>query len=66
MGKKKNDELPKSHFDVKELQDLFDNKTIPIATSATPILDGEIPNVKRTYTFRSSTVRKLMIYRTYR
>lgn len=40
-------------------QDLFDNRTIPIANGATPMLDGEIPDVKRTYTLRASTVRKL-------
>ena len=39
--------------------DLFDNRTIPIANGATPTLDGEIPDVKRTYTLRASTVRKL-------
>ena len=40
-------------------KDLFDNRTIPIANGATPILDGETPDVKRTYTLRSSTVRKV-------
>lgn len=40
-------------------KDLFDNRTIPIANGATPILDGEIPDVKRTYTLRASTVRKV-------
>lgn len=114
MGRKKNDEIPKSDFDVKESQDflsfdseadlgecvasfsfgantyveeaiptksnaaeitdtekainksssnahedLFDNRTIPIANGATPILDGETPDVKRTYTLRASTVRKV-------
>lgn len=39
--------------------DLFDNRTIPIANGATPILDGELPDVKRTYTLRASTVRKV-------
>ena len=106
MGRKKNDAIPKSDFDIKESQDLlsfdseadlgecitsfnfcdnadansntssdikpaiaisnntesqdlFDNRIIPIANGATPILDGEIPDVKRTYTLRASTVRKL-------
>ena len=106
MGRKKNDEIPKSDFEVKESQDLlsfdsdadlgkcvatfnfcdntdndlntstnikttvtmpnnnkskdlFDNRTIPIANGATPILDGETPDVKRTYTLRASTVRKI-------
>ncbi|CAI3238680.1 conserved hypothetical protein [Clostridium neonatale] len=40
-------------------EDLFDNRTIPIANGATPILDGETPDVKRTYTLRASTVRKV-------
>ena len=40
-------------------KDLFDNRTIPIANGATPILDGETPDVKRTYTLRASTVRKV-------
>lgn len=40
-------------------KDLFDNRKIPIANGATPILDGEIPDVKRTYTLRASTVRKV-------
>ena len=42
-----------------ESQNLFDNRTIPIANGATPILDGETPDVKRTYTLRASTVRKV-------
>lgn len=40
-------------------KDLFDNRTIPIANGATPTLDGETPDVKRTYTLRASTVRKV-------
>lgn len=40
-------------------KDIFDNRTIPIANGATPILDGETPDVKRTYTLRASTVRKV-------
>ncbi|CAI3540000.1 conserved hypothetical protein [Clostridium neonatale] len=40
-------------------KDLFDNRTIPIVNGATPILDGETPDVKRTYTLRASTVRKV-------
>ena len=40
-------------------KDLFDNRTIPIANGATPILDGETPDIKRTYTLRASTVRKV-------
>ncbi|MGG7153654.1 hypothetical protein ACQPUR_23830, partial [Clostridium neonatale] len=40
-------------------KDLFYNRTIPIANGATPILDGETPDVKRTYTLRASTVRKV-------
>ena len=40
-------------------KDLFDNRTISVANGAAPILDGETPDVKRTYTLRASTVRKV-------
>lgn len=105
MVRKKNDNIPKSDFDINESQDLlsfdsnenlgdciatfsfgntsdsslnilpnnndntyidnnttkrlFNNRTTPVPNGATPILDGETPNVKRTYTLRDSTVRKL-------
>lgn len=103
MGRKKNDEIPKSDFEVNEAQDLlsfdsnenlgecvatfsfgnannqpsstnindinnasdnalqslFDNRTTPIANGAAPLIKGEIPDVKRTYMLRASTVRKL-------
>jgi len=40
-------------------QSLFDNRTTPIANGAAPLIKGEIPDVKRTYMLRASTVRKL-------
>lgn len=49
----------KTAINISKSQDLFDNRTIPIANGATPILDGETPDVKRTYTLRASTVRKV-------
>ncbi|MBN1060206.1 hypothetical protein [Clostridium botulinum] len=38
---------------------LFDNRNTPIANGATPPIDGETANVKRSYTLRKSTVRKI-------
>ncbi|MBN1039294.1 hypothetical protein DVW12_11320 [Clostridium botulinum] len=38
---------------------LFDNRNTPIANGATPSIDGETANVKRSYTLRKSTVRKI-------
>lgn len=40
-------------------QDLFDNRTTPIANGAAPLIESEVPNIKRTYMLRNSTVRKL-------
>ena len=40
-------------------QDLFDNRTTPIANGAAPLIEGEVPDIKRTYMLRNSTVRKL-------
>ncbi len=40
-------------------QELFDNRTTPIANGAAPLIYGEVPDIKRTYMLRSSTVRKL-------
>ena len=50
--------------DVNNLNDhkdktLFDNRTTPIANGAAPLIKGQVPDIKRTYMLRSSTVRKL-------
>lgn len=54
-----NDETVTNISSNNKSKDLFDNRTIPIANGATPILDEETPDVKRTYTLRASTVRKV-------
>ncbi|WP_252242740.1 hypothetical protein [Clostridium sp. ZS2] len=38
---------------------LFDNRNTPIANGSTPSIDGEATNIKRSYTLRKSTVRKI-------
>ncbi|NFO56050.1 hypothetical protein FDB39_04015 [Clostridium botulinum] len=38
---------------------LFDNRNTPIANGAAPPIDGEAANIKRSYTLRKSTVRKI-------
>ncbi|NFO28835.1 hypothetical protein FDB41_10555 [Clostridium botulinum] len=38
---------------------LFDNRNTPIANGSTPPIDGEVANIKRSYTLRKSTVRKI-------
>lgn len=38
---------------------LFDNRKTPIANGAAPSIDGEPSNIKRSYTLRKSTVRKI-------
>ena len=43
---------------------IFDNSKIssrikPLSNGATPILNDEIPTIKRSYTLRASTIRKL-------
>ncbi|MBN1051313.1 hypothetical protein DV092_04490 [Clostridium botulinum] len=38
---------------------LFDNRNTPIANGSTPPIDGETANIKRSYTLRKSTVRKI-------
>ncbi|ALB44041.1 hypothetical protein [Clostridium beijerinckii] len=40
-------------------KDLFDNRRTALPNGATPAIDGEIPNIKRSYTLRSSTIRKI-------
>ncbi|WP_297418843.1 hypothetical protein [Clostridium sp.] len=40
-------------------QDIFDNRKTPLPNGATPAIDGETPNIKRSYTLRSSTIRKI-------
>ncbi|NFI03477.1 hypothetical protein FC959_03505 [Clostridium botulinum] len=38
---------------------LFDNRNTPIANGSTPPIDGEAANIKRSYTLRKSTVKKI-------
>ncbi len=38
---------------------LFDNRKTPVANGAAPSIDGEPANIKRSYTLRKSTVRKI-------
>ncbi len=38
---------------------LFDNRNTPIANGSAPPIDGEPANIKRSYTLRKSTVRKI-------
>ena len=52
-----NNEINKSNSNITE--PLFDNRTTPIANGAAPLIYGEVPDIKRTYMLRSSTVRKL-------
>ncbi|WP_026889845.1 hypothetical protein [Clostridium beijerinckii] len=40
-------------------KDLFDNRRTPLPNGATPAVDGETPNIKRSYTLRSSTIRNI-------
>ena len=40
-------------------KDIFDNRRTPLPNRATPSIDGEIPTIKRTYTLRDSTIRKI-------
>jgi len=40
-------------------KDMFDNRRTPLPNRATPPIDGETPTIKRTYTLRNSTIRKI-------
>ena len=40
-------------------KELFDNRRTPLPNGATPAIDGETPNIKRSSTLRSSTIRKI-------
>ncbi|ALB46502.1 hypothetical protein [Clostridium beijerinckii] len=40
-------------------KELFDNRRTPLPNGAAPAIDGETPNIKRSYTLRSSTIRKI-------
>ncbi|WP_459477366.1 hypothetical protein [Clostridium saccharoperbutylacetonicum] len=40
-------------------KDIFDNRRTPVANGAAPPIDGEAPTIKRSYTLRSSTIRKI-------
>jgi hypothetical protein len=39
--------------------DIFDNRRTPLPNGAAPAIDGETPSIKRSYTLRSSTIRKI-------
>ena len=38
---------------------IFDNRRTKLANGQTPSIDGETPAIKRTYTLRASTIRKI-------
>lgn len=40
-------------------KDIFDNRKTPLPNGAAPAIDGETPNIKRSYTLRTSTIRKI-------
>ena len=40
-------------------KDIFDNRRTPLPNRATPSIDGETPTIKRSYTLRDSTIRKI-------
>ncbi|POO88691.1 hypothetical protein C1H57_24600, partial [Clostridium sp. 2-1] len=40
-------------------KELFDNRRTPLPNGAAPAIDGETPNIKRSYTLRNSTIRKI-------
>jgi hypothetical protein len=40
-------------------KDLFDNRRTPLPNGAAPAIDGETPTIKRSYTLRNSTIRKI-------
>lgn len=44
------------HISTKEI---FDSRRTPLPNGAAPAIDGETPTIKRSYTLRSSTIRKI-------
>ena len=40
-------------------KEIFDNRRTPLPNGAAPAIDGETPTIKRSYTLRSSTIRKI-------
>jgi hypothetical protein len=40
-------------------KDIFDNRKTPLPNGAAPAINGETPTIKRSYTLRSSTIRKI-------
>ncbi|WP_297426621.1 hypothetical protein [Clostridium sp.] len=40
-------------------KEIFDNRRKPLPNGAAPAIDGETPSIKRSYTLRSSTIRKI-------
>ncbi|MBN1062364.1 hypothetical protein DVV95_11120 [Clostridium botulinum] len=51
--------LKSNNNNLKSNSLLFDNRNTPIANGSTPPIDGEAANIKRSYTLRKSTVRKI-------
>lgn len=50
-------------FEIEKLlsstEEIFDNRRTPLPNGAAPAIDGETPTIKRSYTLRSSTIRKI-------
>lgn len=40
-------------------KEIFDNRRTPLPNGAAPAIDGETPTIKRSYTLRNSTIRKI-------
>ncbi|OVE64457.1 hypothetical protein CCS79_24630 [Clostridium diolis] len=40
-------------------ENIFDNRRTPLPNGAAPAIDGETPTIKRSYTLRNSTIRKI-------
>ncbi|MBY6809355.1 hypothetical protein [Clostridium botulinum] len=51
--------LKSNNNNLKSNSLLFDNRNTPIPNGSTPPIDGEAANIKRSYTLRKSTVRKI-------
>ena len=44
---------------IRPTNHIFDNRRTKLANGQTPSIDGETPAIKRTYTLRASTIRKI-------
>jgi hypothetical protein len=54
-----NNILINNNVSLNDKDTLTDNRKAPIANGMAPPINGEYPNVKRTYILRASTVRKI-------